>query len=343
MKNMNYNKEMLNNLLLKELEDAEKEKQCLVVKTTNQWINEAKQRPIPKMLFSEFWYENELSILFADTNTGKSVLAMQIANSISKGEAIHGFKFEAGAQNVLYLDFELSDKQLEKRFSNNYQNHYQFSDKFYRAELDTNIELPKVYKTLEDYITAVLEDYVVQYDIKVIIVDNITYLNADNEKAKDALILMKRLKQLKTDKIISVLVLAHSPKRDNSKPISKNDIAGSKMLINFCDSAFAIGFSSLDSSTRYLKQIKQRNTEHIYDTENVVVCSLIQNYNFLQFEFVEYDSELNHLKVLTSSSLEQRDEEMANLINEGISNVQIGQRLGISESAVRKRRKKLGL
>jgi len=61
------------------------------VKTAQQWIEEAKLRPIPKMLFDVFWFEGEICILFADTNLGKSILGVQIGNSISKGEAIRGF------------------------------------------------------------------------------------------------------------------------------------------------------------------------------------------------------------------------------------------------------------
>ena len=76
-----------------------------IVQSANDWIEQAKARPIPKMLFSEFWHEGEVSILFADTNLGKSILAVQIADSISQGKPIPGFKFEAQTQKVLYFDF----------------------------------------------------------------------------------------------------------------------------------------------------------------------------------------------------------------------------------------------
>ncbi|KUK77210.1 MAG: Uncharacterized protein XD92_0883, partial [Proteiniphilum acetatigenes] len=48
----------------------------LEVKTANKWIEQASRRPIPRMLFSEFWFEQELCILFADTNVGKTILAV---------------------------------------------------------------------------------------------------------------------------------------------------------------------------------------------------------------------------------------------------------------------------
>ncbi len=37
-------------------------KGLFLVKEAAQWIDEAKNRPIPKMLFSEFWHEGELCI-----------------------------------------------------------------------------------------------------------------------------------------------------------------------------------------------------------------------------------------------------------------------------------------
>ena len=55
-----------------------------------EWLKRANSRPIPKMLFGEFWFESELCILFADTNLGKSILAVQIGDSISRGIPIKG-------------------------------------------------------------------------------------------------------------------------------------------------------------------------------------------------------------------------------------------------------------
>jgi hypothetical protein len=76
--------------------------------------------------------------LFADTNVGKSILAVQIADNVARGEAYGLLCCETKAQKVIYFDFELSDKQFEGRYSekNNdyFTNHYQFSENFYRAE-----------------------------------------------------------------------------------------------------------------------------------------------------------------------------------------------------------------
>ena len=279
---------------LRQTTQTEDVNNLLLVRSVNQCINDAKSRPIPKMLFSEFWHEEELCILFADTNLGKSILAVQIANSISKGEAIRGFKLEAQKQVVMYFDFEMSDKQFEKRYSINYEHHYVFDNNFLRIEINPDCT---DFTDFEKALFESIENNIVLYDAKILIIDNLTYLKTQaTETAKEALPLMKRLKELKIKHNLSILALAHTPKRNLIFPITKNDLAGSKHLSNFADSIFAIGESCKDKSVRYLKQLKARATEIIYDSENIIVSEISQPHNFLAFEFMDFSNEREHLK-----------------------------------------------
>ncbi len=322
-------------LRIKQGNKAKENKGLFTVKTAGSWIEQAKTRPIPKMLFGEFWFEGELCILFADTNLGKSILAVQICNSISKGEQIRGFKLEAQKQPILYFDFELSDKQFETRYSLNFNQHYNFDNNFIRVEINPDAVMPETLN-FEDFLNISLERSIIETGAKVLIIDNITYLKSETEKAKDALPLMKQLKAFKSKYGLSILSLAHTPKRDLSKPITRNDLQGSKMLINFCDSAFAIGESNCDKSLRYIKQIKQRNTEQIYDAENVCVCQIEKPLNFLQFEFLKFGKEWEHLKQYTEKDRESTIEKVKELSKQGRSQRQISVELGISLGAVNK-------
>jgi RecA-family ATPase len=300
------------------------------VNTANHWLQQASTRAIPKMLFGKFWFEGELCILFADSNLGKSILAVQIGNSINTGEPMHPFVVESLPQPILYCDFELTDKQFESRYSNGYQDHYAFRDDFYRAELNPDSELPKGFANFDEYLIASLERTIVQTGVKVIIVDNLTYLRNETEQAKNALSLMKRLKALKNRYGLSMLALAHTPKRDLTQQITGNDLQGSKMLMNFCDSAFTIGQSSTDADLRYLKQIKQRNTEQVYGYNNICLCRVDKPENFLQFEFVNYGNEIDHLRKERERLNEGQMEQAAQLKLEGKTLREIGKEMGIS-------------
>jgi RecA-family ATPase len=319
--------------LLKQASEANESKGLFTVKTANGWIKQAKTRPTPKMLFGELWFEGEVCILFADTNLGKSILAVQIGNSISRGEQINGFRLEAPAQPILYFDFELSDKQFENRYSVQFERHYVFDDRFMRVEINPDADIPEG-QTFEQYLYHSLERSIIETGAKILIIDNLTYLKNETEKAKDALPLMKHLKALKSKYGLSILALAHTPKRDLSKPITRNDLQGSKMLINFCDSSFSIGESHSDKSLRYLKQIKQRNTEQIYDAENVAVCQIDKPHNFLLFEFVNFGTEREHLKQHTEQDKESLKERVFELNQQGRSLREIGAELGISHMKV---------
>lgn len=307
----------------------------LLVRTANGCIDDAKGRPTPKMLLGELWFQGELCILFADTNLGKSILAVQIGDAISRGESISGFPMKAGQQTVLYLDFELSDKQFENRYSEDFYNHYLFDDNFHRAEINPDAEIPEAYKgDFERFLYDSLEHSIKSTGTNVLILDNITYLKNATETAKDALPLMKYLKQLKSKFDISILALAHTPKRDLSKPITRNDLMGSKMLINFCDSCFAIGESHNDTSARYLKQIKARNCEIKYDADNVMLCQISKPKNFLQFEFIDFAKERDHLRVQAENDRNTIIQKAKELKASGLTQREISMELKISLGAV---------
>lgn len=321
--------------------EAEQNKGLFKVKTANEWLELAKTSPIPEMLFGEFWHEGEICVLFADSNLGKSILAVQIADSISRGEPIQGFKLEAKKQPVLYFDFELSAKQFEVRYSVKsqtqkvFENHYSFDDNFKRIEINPDTEIPKE-SDFEKYLNQSIEQSIIETGAKVLIIDNITYLKTEMEQSKNALPLIQHLKALKSKYNLSILTLAHTPKRDLSRPISQNDLQGSKMIFNFIDSCFAIGQSNTDKSVRYIKQIKARNTAMIYDTENVIVCQIDKPYNFLAFEFLDFGAEREHLKQITEKDRESLIEQAKELSEKGHSQRSISKELSISLGAVNK-------
>jgi archaellum biogenesis ATPase FlaH len=312
-----------------------------VVQSGNEWMQKSKSQPVPKKLFGEFWFENELCILFADTNVGKSILAVQIADAISKGEsAAPKLGTEATAQKVVYFDFELTSKQFESRFSERvdgtaeFVNHYQFHRNFYRAEINPETSDIGAFAKFEDFLNHALETTVVSSGAKVLIIDNLTYLRDETENARNALPLMKYLKSLKSKHGLSILALAHTPKRDSTKPLGRNDLQGSKMLINFCDSSFAIGESSKNVGLRYLKQIKARNTELVYNADNVLMAQIAKQSNFLRFEFLETALEAEHLRVFTEKQRQELIAKTKELAEQGMSQRKIADQLGISQMSV---------
>lgn len=290
----------------------------LSIKSANQTVIEASMQENPKELYGEFWFEHEICCLYADSNAGKSILSVQIANDIAK------------TQKVLYFDFELSGKQFQLRVTDEHGNLHKFPSNLYRVEADlsklTDFKMP-----FEDIILDNIEQAAVATGAKVLIIDNISVLCTKMEKGEDAAVLVQRLRALKIKYGFSILIVAHTPKRNMSMPITQNDLAGSKKLFNFIDSAFAIGKSDQSDNMRYVKQIKVRNCEMRYGSDNVVVCRVEKVDSMVRFVPQGNDIESRHLRVFNR---EEQITEVTRLSDEGLSLRQIEERTGISKSKV---------
>jgi len=141
---------------------------------------------------------------------------------------------------------------------------------------------------------------------------------------------MNNLQAIKRQYNLSILVLAHTPKRNPAKPISRNDLQGSKMLINFADSAFAIGESQTEAGLRYLKQIKQRSGNQLYGADNVRLCRIIKPYNFLHFDFTGQEPEARHLLHYTEQQRKITEDRILQLHSQGHSLRAISAETGMS-------------
>ena len=290
------------------------------IKSANRTITDAALRPNPRSLYLELWYEGEVCCLFSDSNLGKSIYAVQMADQI------------ASTRRVLLVDCELTDKQFQMRYTDAETGLIHiFPEGLYRAEinpvtLDVNDYEEKIIKNIE----AVA----LRMTTSIIIIDNLTYLCNSSDKGVDAGIFMMKLMNLKKKYGWSLLIIAHTPKRNLSSPITQNDLAGSKKLYNFFDSVFAIGKSAKDDRLRYVKQLKVRAGEFLYDANNIIVYELEKSSGFVHFEFKEYSTEKEHLRERTESDEEKQLKRIKELKAQGKSVRDIAALVGLSKSKV---------
>ncbi|WP_183579172.1 AAA family ATPase [Mucilaginibacter sp. X5P1] len=307
---------------------------AFIIKKAGAWLKTATKQPEARMLFDRFWFEGELCILFADTNIGKSILAVQIGDSISRGQPIGGLQLTASAAPVLYFDFELSHKQFHTRYTAPGHGNYNFNKHFSRAVFNPAANKMHKFSSYQAYIENEIENAILTAKAKVLIIDNITCLRFDTHATNGALNLVRSLQTIKNKYHISIMVLAHTPKRNPIKPVTRNDLQGSKMLINFCDSAFAIGESQSVNGLRYLKQIKQRSIHQEYGAEKVCLCTIIKPQNFLQFHFSGHSPESEHLMPYTEQYRKNTETRVAQLQSQNLSIRQIAAKLNIASSTV---------
>lgn len=306
----------------------EKEIGMFNIKSVNKTLSDAKAMKDPIKLYDELWYEGELCCLFADSNVGKSIYAVQIANEVAK------------TQKVLYFDFELSPKQFQKRYQDDESGRtYHFSDNCYRVYMN-QLKVHCRADELADEIMADIEKCIKGTDAKAIIIDNLTWIISNAKSVQIASELMKRLTALKHKENLSILILAHTTKRNMSKPITQNDLGGSKMIFNFLDAAFSIGVSAKDPNVRFIKQVKVRSSDFKYNESNVMLCEIEKKDSFLQFVTVGYDEESEHLKKRKDDDKQQIIADIKLMQAEGKSIRQIATELGMSHATVARWAKK---
>lgn len=303
-------------------ERTNKKKKATVTKTSYRTMVDvmetARNLPPKRQLFKELWHEEEICILYSEQGNGKTICAMQIANEISKHE------------KICYLDYELSDQQLGSRYSDNGVEH-QFNTNFMRPTRNQITFQNNQVDALLKYIEILYH----QYGVKKFIIDNITALSHQLESASAMIKLMNKLVNLKEKYGFSILILAHTKKRNKKNPIEDNDLAGSKKILALCDSAFAIGTAINNKSILYIKQIKVRECEMKYDSNNVIVCHIEKIKSFLQFVEDNHAREEDLLDRSKVNNKKEMTQLMLSMHESGMSNRTIAKELKISEATVR--------
>ena len=168
------------------------------------------------------------------------------------------------------------------------------------------------------------------------IIDNTTFLSTHTpEDSQVALTLMKMLKELKTSMDISVLVLAHTPKKVGAFGITIQDLAGSKHLSNFADGVIALGDVKSERNVRYLMQVKpSRSGEHKFDKSNVILCELEKEDKFLSFRFLRFCKEHELIGQADEGGKDEKVARMKELQRQGKTVREISDEVGISKSTV---------
>lgn len=284
------------------------------------WLEAAKNMPTPRELWMKTWYEGELCCLFADSNVGKSIYAMQIALHVAQ----MGLK-------VLYCDFELSEKQFQRRYTDEEGNLFAMPANLIRADINPDLA-PRERDEIKTSILDDITEAALRENAEVIIVDNITYLSMLTESGDAASDLMINLMQLKKSTDMSMLILAHTPKRMTDLPITANDLAGSKKLFNFFDCVMAMGKSLADENVRYVKQLKVRDGEFTYTDNNVMLYELVKEDTMLYMKESGTGRELDQLQPTSFNKMQVRMTKVRELKQQGRSLSEIAEVIGMSKA-----------
>ena len=289
-------------------------------------MKRAKKATTKAFLVGSLIKVGDIAILFSGPENGKSILGIQMADKISKGESLFNglLRNECEPQKVVYFDFELSLGDYKNRYLDEAGNEYPFRDDGWMVRVGNDEDNPKTFTEIASNMERILRQNIEHHQPTVVFIDNITAMsNGSTADAEVMRKIMTLLKDLNLRHNLTVIVLAHTPKQyDLSKPLSLADLAGSFLVAAFANTIIAIGRSKMGNNIKYILHLKLRDGVKIHDEQNVINVAIEKEGAFLQMKTLEEPTgrETDHL--MTKNEIAISDEtirQMVALHNEGKS------------------------
>ncbi len=240
-------------------------------------------------LIPGIWRTGEVALLIGAGGTGKSTLAVQLAESIARGRALEPFG-RPSRLKVLYLDLQNSDDQFRRRYvhpgattakGRRPRNiRYKFSDAFTRIGYDVEgLTVPESFnRNFGRYLHHSLNLIQRQHEADVLIIDDLTSFDPRGGAAA-ALRTMRSLSLLAHTTGMGVLVLLTTPQarkgNRNAREFAPLNIPARLVEIaKTADTVLGLGTSTFAPDIRYLKHLACRTAPPIYHGETVFAYHL---------------------------------------------------------------------
>ncbi len=261
---------------------------------TNDWLRDIKPAYRREYLFGDLWRPGEVTVLAGETGVGKSILAVQIAESISRGtmpfrEPQHQIQFGPATppvsklfppprrQRVLYLDLETSPAQMLERYTcpspilGKLPVRYRFASYFERSGYGEYIKIPEHFRgDLARFLRHSVDLAIAGSEATVIIIDDLAALEPSAPRSNGPARWMRRFRAMAAQGH-SFLILTHLKTRPSRRapnsstpqlltpPLSLSDLTLGRQIAELADTVIAIGKTTLGPEYRYLKVLKSKN------------------------------------------------------------------------------------
>ena len=243
----------------------------------NELFTGANEPKPPEMLFDAFLMSGELTILCGPHGSGKSLLAIQIAEALARRRQIWNFAMpEERARKVLYVDLVASKAQFTRRYVSpeRYrrprERTYKFSNNLFQVRPGDELD------GFDKWLRTEIEDG----GYEVIMIDDLAALRRAVETPRMIARLVRRLKRICDELDVSVLLLATTETTDEKAPLRR------QMIFDSADSIFAVGITPSNNDRRYFVQTRSRNRRVVWNSTNAPVATIGRSDDgFLGFEF----------------------------------------------------------
>ncbi|HYG17169.1 MAG TPA: AAA family ATPase, partial [Bacteroidia bacterium] len=241
--------------------------------------------PKKERLFGEFFYKNDFAVLCGPEGSGRSILAMQIADSISRGKQLGDFGLDSEARPVVFLDFEGNHDEFARRYSMDGKQPYPFHENFNVVRFHQKF---RGYTSMRKDFLRELNTTLAPHQDGVLIINNLDYWKCFMSESYA----IAAIKELQANNRFSVLLISNLKGNPAHKQITPN--RAGKLLTTMTDSIFAMNFSQKGTDTRYLVQLKTKGGKQTYHANHVAEFTLSKEHNFTGCHFTGFGTEQEH-------------------------------------------------
>ncbi len=253
-----------------------------LLKSTDDLMQEEDIKWVVKDLFAK----KLVSVIFSEPGVGKTVLAMDIAEKLTKGEAIFNqYKVEK-PMKVLYFQGDFPNTIMRNRLQ---QMFHKPDDSFFkivnRYDAEANgFSIDLTNEQGQENLKTILEEYKPDF---VIFDTFISFFDGDENKQKDVKEPIDFLRKLTSNYDCSILLCHHSRKRGSNekrKGLDQSDLIGSFVTARLCGLMLAIAHNT-EKSTKEEKY-------------NTVLCAKTWFKPIEPFEFVISNNDAQFIQVI---------------------------------------------
>ena len=266
----------------KEKPQVNKKGVLALLKSTSDLMQEEDIKWVVKDLFAK----KLVSVIFSEPGVGKTVLAMDIAEKLTKGEPIFNQYRVEKPMKVLYFQGDFPNSIMRNRLQQTLHkpddNYFKFVNRYDAEEQGFSIDLTN--EQGQENLKTLLEEYKPDF---VIFDTFISFFDGDENKQKDVKEPIDFLRKLTFNYDCSILLCHHSRKRGSSekrKGLDQSDLIGSFVTARLCGLMLAIAHDT-EKSTKEEKY-------------NTVICAKTWFKPIEPFQFVISNGENQYLQVI---------------------------------------------
>lgn len=245
-----------------------------------------KNKELPKCFWAGI-IPKTVGFVYGPAKSGKTIFCENLAFAIVSGrENFLGIPIELKKSKILFISMEENpDMRILQRGNKQIKGFSREERELIKSNLhysDNNF-----LRSIEnDSHWDLLEELIKEYKSNIVFIDSTNRFNVDIQERLDANYMMQRFRDLAEKYNCSIVLIHHTIKSQENKPLTLNKMSGSSALSR--DADFFIGINRLTNGTRYLKFVESRYFQ--FDEKCKVIS--IQENSLIDLNSEEYESEL---------------------------------------------------